>query len=115
MNTIGHGFLQRTAILNRNAAAAKSPSTPITGVPNPPLLPDYGVYNFRKPAPDLSEPRAVCLLGIDLESVATARAFYDRLAFYPGLRLGAHRTLSFVHNLTAFGKDPDEATWHPLG
>ncbi|KAK1986435.1 cystathionine gamma-synthase [Colletotrichum cereale] len=115
-------YLQRTAILNRNAAAmakhlhahAKSPSSPIARVLYPTLLPDYEVYKarLRNPAPDLPEPGAGCLLSIDFESVATARAFYDRLAFYPGPHLGAHRTLSFAYNLLAFGKDPDEAAYH---
>ncbi|EFQ26264.1 cystathionine gamma-synthase [Colletotrichum graminicola] len=115
-------YLQRTAVLNRNAAAmanhlhthAKSPSSPIAKVLYPTLLPDYAVYEarLRKPTPDLPEPGAGCLLSIDFESVATARAFYDRLAFYPGPHLGAHRTLSFAYNLLAFGKDPDEAAYH---
>ncbi|KAK1973085.1 cystathionine gamma-synthase [Colletotrichum sublineola] len=115
-------YLQRTAILNRNATAmanhlharAMSPSSPITRVLYPSLLPDYGVYEarLRKPTPDLPEPGAGCLLSINFESVATARAFYDRLAFYPGPHLGAHRTLSFAYNLLAFGKDPDEAAYH---
>ncbi|KAK2050196.1 cystathionine gamma-synthase [Colletotrichum somersetense] len=115
-------YLQRTSVLNRNAAAmsnhlhahAKSPSSPIARVLYPSLLPDYAVYEarLRKPTPDLPEPGAGCLLSIDFESVATARAFYDRLAFYPGPHLGAHRTLSFAYNVLAFGKDPDEAAYH---
>ncbi|GKT75583.1 cystathionine gamma-synthase [Colletotrichum tofieldiae] len=115
-------YLQRTAVLNRNAATmanhlhahTKNPSSPIARVLYPTLLPDYEIYKarLRKPTPDLPEPGAGCLLSIDFDSVATARAFYDRLAFYPGPHLGAHRTLSFAYNLLAFGKDPNEAAYH---
>lgn len=115
-------YLPRTAILNRNAAAmakhlhahAKDPSTPIARVLYPSLLPDYEVYRarLRKPTPELPEPAAGCLMSVEFDSVAAARAFYDRLAFYPGPHLGAHRTLSFAYNLLAFSKHPDEAAYH---
>uniref|UniRef100_L2G9E3 Cystathionine gamma-synthase n=1 Tax=Colletotrichum fructicola (strain Nara gc5) TaxID=1213859 RepID=L2G9E3_COLFN len=65
-----------------------------------------------RPTPELEEPGAGCLLSIDFESVDTAKAFYDRLVFYPGPHLGAHRTLSFCYNTLAFGKDADEAAYH---
>ncbi|TEA19300.1 putative cystathionine gamma-synthase [Colletotrichum sidae] len=114
-------YLARTAVLNRNAAAmashleahAADPSSPITRILYPPHRPDYDVYRsfLRKPTPELT-PGAGCLLSIDFENVKTARAFYDRLAFYPGPHLGAHRTLSFCYNTLAFGKDPDEAAYH---
>ncbi|GKT42070.1 cystathionine gamma-synthase [Colletotrichum spaethianum] len=115
-------YLQRTAVLNQNAAAmanhlhahAKNPSSPILRVLYPPLLPDYETYKarLRKPTSDLPEPGAGCLLSIDFDSIAAARAFYDQLAFYPGPHLGAHRTLSFAYNMLAFGRDPDEAAYH---
>ncbi|TQN73600.1 putative cystathionine gamma-synthase [Colletotrichum shisoi] len=115
-------YLPRTAILNRNAAAmakhlrahAKDPSTPVARVLYPSLLGDYEVYRayLREPTPELPEPAAGCLMSVELSSVAAARAFYDRLAFYPGPHLGAHRTLSFAYNLLAFSKHPDEAAYH---
>ncbi|KAK6226980.1 cystathionine gamma-synthase [Colletotrichum tabaci] len=115
-------YLPRTAILNRNAAAmakhlhahAKDPSTPVARVLYPSLLPDYEVYRarLRKPTPELPEPAAGCLMSVEFDSVAAARAFYDQLAFYPGPHLGAHRTLSFAYNLLAFSKHPDEAAYH---
>nr|XP_036580629.1 cystathionine gamma-synthase [Colletotrichum truncatum]KAF6788624.1 cystathionine gamma-synthase [Colletotrichum truncatum] len=114
-------YLSRTAILNRNAAAmaahlyslVKDPSSPIIKVSYPPYLPDYGVYKsfLRRSSPELEEPGAGCLFSIDFETVDTARAFYDRLAFYPGPHLGAHRTLSLSYNTLAFGKDPEEAAY----
>ncbi|KAJ0167823.1 putative cystathionine gamma-synthase [Colletotrichum tanaceti] len=117
-----HDYLPRTAILNRNAAAmakhlhahAKDPSSPVARVLYPSLLPDYEVYRarLRKPTPELPEPAAGCLMSVEFGCVAAARAFYDRLAFYPGPHLGAHRTLSFAYNLLAFGKHPDEAAYH---
>lgn len=114
-------YLSRTAILNRNAAAmaahlyslVKDPSSPIIKVSYPPYLPDYDVYKsfLRRSSPELEEPGAGCLFSIDFETVDTARAFYDRLAFYPGPHLGAHRTLSLSYNTLAFGKDPEEAAY----
>ncbi|KAF9879307.1 cystathionine gamma-synthase [Colletotrichum karsti] len=115
-------YLARTAILNRNAAAmtshleslTKDPSSPVTRVLYPPLLPDYPLYKrfLRRSTPELEEPGAGCLFSVDFESLETARAFYNRLAFYPGPHLGAHRTLSFCYNTLAFGKDADEAAYH---
>lgn len=115
-------YLSRTVILNRNAAAmaaylhnlAQDPSSPVTKVLYPPYLPDYETYKsyLRRSTPELQEPGAGCLLSIDFDSTATARAFYDRLAFCPGPHLGAHRTLSLCYNALAFGKDPDEAAYH---
>ncbi|EQB57050.1 VTC domain-containing protein [Colletotrichum gloeosporioides Cg-14] len=115
-------YLARSAILNRNAAAmanhlqrlAEDTSSPVSKLLYPTCLPDYGIYKsyLRRPTPELEEPGAGCLLSIDFESVETAKAFYDRLAFYPGPHLGAHRTLSFCYNTLAFGKDADEAAYH---
>ncbi|OLN88627.1 putative cystathionine gamma-synthase [Colletotrichum chlorophyti] len=114
-------YLTRTATLNRNAAAmaahlhhfTSDASSPVTKVFYPPHLPDYNVYRsfLRKPTPELPEPGAGCLLSVDFDSAATARAFYERLGFYPGPHLGAHRTLSFCYNTLAFGKDPNEAAY----
>ncbi|KAF6841088.1 cystathionine gamma-synthase [Colletotrichum plurivorum] len=115
-------YLERTAVLNRNAAVmaahlhhlADDPSSPVLRVLYPPYLKDWEIYRsvLRKPAPELQEPGAGCLLSVDFDSVAAARAFYDRLGFYPGPHLGAHRTLSFCYNTLAFGKDAQEAEYH---
>ncbi|KAK1636890.1 cystathionine gamma-synthase [Colletotrichum phormii] len=116
-------YLPRTAILNRNAAAmaahlhaeaSKNPGSGVVKVLYPSVLPDYETYKsfLRKPTPELPEPGAGCLLSVDFDSVDAARAFYDRLAFYPGPHLGAHRTLSLAYNTLAFGKDPEEAAFH---
>ncbi|OHE95756.1 cystathionine gamma-synthase [Colletotrichum orchidophilum] len=127
-------YLPRTAILNRNAAAmaahlhaeaeknqnnpfsssSSSSSSPVVKVLYPSVLPDYETYKsfLRKPTPELPDPGAGCLLSVDFDSVDAARAFYDRLAFYPGPHLGAHRTLCLAYNTLALGKDPSEAAFH---
>ncbi|KAF6826704.1 cystathionine gamma-synthase [Colletotrichum musicola] len=115
-------YLERTVVLNRNAAVMAAhlhtlvddPTSPVLRVLYPPYLKDWHTYKsvLRRPAPELPEPGAGCLLSVDFDSVTAARAFYDRLGFYPGPHLGAHRTLSFCYNTLAFGKDAEEAEYH---
>ncbi|KAH7163042.1 pyridoxal phosphate-dependent transferase [Dactylonectria estremocensis] len=111
-------FLERTAILNRNAAAmarflheAKAlPGSPVADVRYPALLPSRPAYDavMRPGAPELPDPGYGCLLTVDFDRLETAVAFYDRCGFYPSPHLGGHVTLVFAYNMAVFGKKPEE-------
>lgn len=118
-------YLARTVVLNANAAlmashlaslsrASGDQTSPILRARYPLEAPDAAVYTsfLRGPTPDLPAPGAGCLLNVDFADVASARAFYDALAFYPGPHLGAHRTLSLCYAALVFGKYPAEAAAH---
>ncbi|KAF7544568.1 hypothetical protein G7Z17_g9855 [Cylindrodendrum hubeiense] len=111
-------FLQRTRILNRNAAAmanflheAKSlPDSPVANVQYPSLLPSKSKYDavMRPGTPELPEPGYGCLLTVEFDRLETAVAFYDRCGFYPSPHLGGHVTLVFAYNMAVFGKKAEE-------
>jgi cystathionine gamma-synthase len=115
-------YLARSAILNRNAAAmcsflqkyAEDPKSPVAKVLYPAQLPDVEMYNSfkRRPTEEFPEPGYGCLFSVDFESLETAIAFYDKLGFYPGPHLGAHKTLSLCFNTLAFGKHKEEEAYH---
>ncbi|KAK5992437.1 Cystathionine gamma-synthase [Cladobotryum mycophilum] len=111
-------FFPRTQILNRNAEAmanflqkcADDPDSPVVKVRYPTLLPSKGHYDAvkRRSTPELPEPGYGCLLTLDFESTATAKAFYDRCGFYPSPHLAGHVTLTFAYNMFLFGKEDKE-------
>ncbi|KPM34406.1 hypothetical protein AK830_g12165 [Neonectria ditissima] len=113
-----HDFLQRTRILNRNAAAmaaflhdARSlPDSPVANVQYPTLLPTKPKYDavMRPGTPELPEPGYGCLLTVDFDCLETAVAFYDRCGFYHSPHLGGHVTLLFAYNMAVFSKKPEE-------
>ncbi|KAI5466109.1 pyridoxal phosphate-dependent transferase [Mariannaea sp. PMI_226] len=116
-----HDFIQRTAVLNRNAEAmanflqgAKSiPNSPIINVQYPSLLPSKPNYDaIKRPAtPELPNPGYGCLLTVEFDCVESAIAFYDRCGFYPSPHLGGHVSLVFPYNMLVFTKKPAEAAY----
>ncbi|KAJ6442412.1 coagulation factor 5/8 type domain protein [Purpureocillium lavendulum] len=114
-------FLPRTRRLNRNAHAMAAfldgtiadPDSPVVNVQYPALLSSKGLYDkFKRPSTkELPEPGYGCLMTVEFETVATARAFYDRLGFYPSPHLGGHVSLSFCYNMLMFSKMPEESAY----
>ncbi|KAM0455384.1 hypothetical protein ACHAPV_000685 [Trichoderma viride] len=113
-----HDFLQRTRRLNRNAEAMATflhntigrDDSPVVRVQYPSLLADKSNYDrfLRRSTVELPNPGYGCLLNIEFESVATARAFYDRCGFYSSPHLGGHVTIMLAYNMMMFGKKPEE-------
>ncbi|KAK4229023.1 putative cystathionine gamma-synthase [Podospora fimiseda] len=109
-------YLPRSKILNRNAltvakffdSQASLPSSPVTATLYPPYSKTHEYYKaaMRKPTEEFPNPGYGCLLAVDFESMATARAFYDNLSFYHGPHLGAHLTLAFPFNDAIWGTEP---------
>ncbi|KAH7034828.1 pyridoxal phosphate-dependent transferase [Microdochium trichocladiopsis] len=115
-------YLERTVVLNRNAAAMagffhakmQDPKYPISKVFYPPYSPgsEHLKAFLRKPTPELPEPGYGPLLSVEFETMDQTIAFYDNLAFHQGPHLGAHLTLCITFNALVFGKDPKEAAYH---
>lgn len=116
-----HDFLERTAVLNRNAfamarflheAKETTPGSPVVvvNVQYPGLLPSKAEYDsvMRRPTPELPEPGYGCLLTVEFSDVECAAAFYHRCGFYPSPHLGGHVTIMFAYNMVVFGKKADE-------
>ncbi|KAK7714102.1 hypothetical protein SLS64_004199 [Diaporthe eres] len=116
-----NNYLARSAILNRNAAAladyfatkAADPDSPVRQVLFPTTSDTRNNYEsfMRKPTPDFT-PGYGCLLSVEFEDLATARAFYDNLQLHCGPHLGAHLTLALPFNAIANGRTPEEAEYH---
>ncbi|KAK7414319.1 hypothetical protein QQX98_006836 [Neonectria punicea] len=113
-----HDFLQRTRILNRNAAAIAAflhdvrslPDSPIAKVQYPTLLPTKPKYDavMRPCTPELPDPGYGCLLTVEFDCLEATVAFYDRCGFYPSPHLGGYVTLVFAYNMAVFSKRPEE-------
>jgi cystathionine gamma-synthase len=118
-------YLERSAILNHNAAAMTAyfaslvadPKVPVTKVCYPPYVavgstaPVANLEPFRRrPTPDFPEPGHGCLFSVELADERATVAFYDNLAFHQGPHLGAHRTLALVYNAMIYGGD--DAPYH---
>ena len=112
-------FLNRAAILSRNAAAvaaflsermAGDPDCPVVKVRHPSLLPSRPLYDAfkRAPTPQLPEPAYGCLFTLDFENVDAASTFHDNCGFYPSPHLGAHVTIQLAYNMVAWGRRPEE-------
>ncbi|KAF3016194.1 hypothetical protein E8E14_010888 [Neopestalotiopsis sp. 37M] len=111
-------YLERSAILNRNAATlsayfqglAEDPETPVAKVCYPPYAP--GSKNLlpflRKPSPGFPKVGYGCLFSVEFRSEAEMIAFYDNLALHNGPHLGAHLTLAMPYNAMIYGKDNPE-------
>jgi len=114
-------FFARTRRLNRNAYAMATfldstigkADSPVVSVQYPGLLPSKALYDKykRHSTKELPEPGYGCLMTVNFESVATARAFYDRLGFYPSPHLGGHVTLALCYNMFMFSKHPEERAY----
>lgn len=119
--TNSNNYLARSEILNRNAAAladyfatrAADPDSPVRQVLFPTTSDTRDKYEsfMRKPTPDFA-PGYGCLLSVEFEDIATARAFYDNLQLHCGPHLGAHLTLALPFNAIANGRTPEEAEYH---
>jgi len=71
---------------------------------------------MRRSTPELPEPGYGCLLTVDFDSTASAKAFYDRCGFYPSPHLGGNVTIMLAYNMMAFGMDVEErAAFRELG
>jgi cystathionine gamma-synthase len=113
-------YLARTAVLNRNGAAAaeflarKVGDAGIVKVNYPTLQPAEMRANFdrllRKPTAELPSPGYGCLLSIDFDSEAAASAFLDNVHLHGGPHLGAHRTLVLGYGVVVF--DGDSQAYH---
>lgn len=114
-------YLARSTILNRNAAAladcfatrAADPDSPVKRVLYPTKSDTRDNYEafMRKTTPEFT-PGYGCLLAVEFEDLATARAFYDNLQLHCGPHLGAHLTLALPFNALANGRTPEEAKYH---
>jgi cystathionine gamma-synthase len=111
-------FLERTAVLNSNAAAlaacfaaeAADPASPVKAVHYPPHTKgtSYLQEFLRAKTPELPEPGYGCLLSVELRSLDQTIAFYDNLRFHHGPHLGAHRTLAVPYNILTYSKEHPE-------
>lgn len=116
-------YLQRTAILNHNAAAltsylharSRSPTSPIVKIHYPPYLPSLQNYNtyLRPTTPDLT-PGYGCLFTIEFEDSPTTAAFYDNINVHCGPHLGAHLTLAMPYTTMIYGNFMKWATQYGL-
>ncbi|KAK2595127.1 hypothetical protein QQS21_007153 [Conoideocrella luteorostrata] len=115
-----HDFFERAARLNANGRAmaeflhnsmTEQPDSPVTFVQYPSLLSSKANFDAfkRKPTQEMPNPGYGYLLNVNFESVETARAFYDRLGFYPSPHIGGHVTIMFAYNMYMFGRDKEEA------
>ncbi len=65
-----------------------------------------------RPATPEFTPGYGCLLSVELESIACAKAFFNNLNFYHGPHLGAHLSLAVPFNELVWGRDPKELEYH---
>lgn len=112
-------YFARSAVLNANAQGMAEflhksitdiPDSPVVSVQYPSLLDSKAnMDDFkRKSTAEMPNPGYGCLLTVNFESVATARAFYDNCGFYPSPHLGGHVTIMFAYNMLMFCHDPVE-------
>lgn len=116
-----NNYLARSTILNRNAAAladyfatrAADPDSPVKQVLYPTKSDTRDNYEafMRKTTLEFT-PGYGCLLAVEFEDLATARAFYDNLQLHCGPHLGAHLTLALPFNALANGRTPEEVKYH---
>ena len=111
-------YLERSVVLNRNAAAmaayfqtqVEDPKVPVAKVLYPPYAPggDHLRPFFRRSTPEFPAPGYGCLLSVEFETTDQTVAFYDNLLFHHGPHLGAHMTLAMPYNAMIYGKEnPD--------
>ncbi|KAI1812990.1 cystathionine gamma-synthase [Poronia punctata] len=107
-------YLERSAVLNRNAAALAKyfhgRKDKITRVWYPPYSPGSGYLGefMRKKTEEFPEPGYGCLLSVEFDTIEKTKAFYDNVNFFSGPHLGAHLTLALAYNLLAYGKENPE-------
>ena len=114
-------YLQRSIILNRNASTVaaflqtqvEDASSPVVSVEYPEQNDTLANYQaFMRPATPEFTPGYGCLLSVDFESKACAKAFYDNIQFYQGPHLGAHHSLAVPFNELVWGRDPKDLEYH---
>ncbi|KAH8898069.1 PLP-dependent transferase [Thozetella sp. PMI_491] len=115
-------YLERSAVLNRNAAAiaeaaakflAAHPDGPMTQVLYPPQSDTFANYQaMMRPVTEDFKPGYGCLLSLEFEDRDCTRAFYDNLGFYHGPHLGAHLSLAIPFNATTWWAEPKEGPYH---
>ncbi|KAL1962424.1 hypothetical protein VTN77DRAFT_9695 [Rasamsonia byssochlamydoides] len=106
-------YLQRSAILNRNAEAvvkflqskASSSTSTVSKVLYPTVCPTRDNYTpfMRAPTPDFT-PGYGCLLSIEFDKKEDMIAFYEAMQVHMGPHLGAHLTLALPYNELMFGR-----------
>jgi cystathionine gamma-synthase len=116
-----NNYLDRSTILNRNAAAladyfatqAADPDSPVRQVLYPTTSDTRDNYEafMRKITPEFT-PGYGCLLSVEFKDIAAAQAFYDNLQLHCGPHLGAHLTLALPYPSIANGRTPEEAKYH---
>lgn len=97
------------AFMRPRKPASTSTSTSTSNTSN--TAPSKGEEEEAQPSSSFT-PGYGCLLSVDFEDLATARAFYNNLEFHCGPHLGAHRTLALCFNATMYGKNPEEERYH---
>ncbi|KAF4461202.1 Cystathionine gamma-synthase converts cysteine into cystathionine [Fusarium albosuccineum] len=111
-------YLTRTTKLNGNASAiveylhscAQDPSSAVRQVHYPSINPSGEHYKryMRTPTDDFT-PGYGCLFNVDLDDLATTRAFYDNLNVHKSVHLGAPFTLAFAYTICTYKKKLDWA------
>ncbi|KAF3015613.1 hypothetical protein E8E14_010400 [Neopestalotiopsis sp. 37M] len=106
-------YLARSAKLNSNAGAvveylhsrAQDPESAVYRVHYPSVNPSGDHYRrFMRPATPDFAPGYGCLFSVELDSLDTARVFYDNLNVHKSVHLGAPFTLAFAYTMCAYQK-----------
>jgi cystathionine gamma-synthase len=110
-------YLQRSAILNRNAEAlvtilqrkAEDPSSAVSELFYPTVSPTRDNYRpfMRASTPEFT-PGYGCLFSVEFEDIQYTAAFYDALEVHKGPHLGAHLTLALPYNKAMYTRTPDD-------
>ena len=111
-------YLTRSATLNANAlrvvealqARAEDSSSAVRQVHYPTTNPSGAHYRqFMRPATADFVPGFGCVFSIELDDLATTRAFYEALDVHKSVHLGAPFTLAFAYTMCAYKRKLDWA------
>jgi cystathionine gamma-synthase len=106
-------YLSRTAKSNANAsrlvsylhACAQDPDSAVRQVHYPSVNPSGAHYErYMRPATADFVPGYGCLFSVELDDLATTRAFYEHLNVHKGVHFGAPFTLAFAYTMCTYKK-----------
>ncbi|RKU42517.1 hypothetical protein DL546_003794 [Coniochaeta pulveracea] len=104
-------YLWRTSKMNGNAealvnylhACSLDTESAVRQVHYPSVNPSGKFYkSFMRPATADFSPGYGCLFSVELDDLATTRAFYDNLNVHKGVHLGAPFTLAFAYTMCTY-------------